>query len=181
MVYLPQKAKEHIYLNEIVCLHYQFCNWQRMESKHRLYRVHEKANICRLSDLGITRMYGYMRSKKTVFATSPREWFLGWQAIGIDVTSTKVEELFYYDLTTLDILKNHGSEKFARLDVWAFDWDTVISRAKSSGLLPDSYKLVPPKRSLLTKMFNLYVRKTIDMALIRKYENIFFRNKMTYL
>ena len=51
--YTPQAAKKHIYLNDIVCLHFVACNWERMESKHRYYRAHEKFNINKLSNLAI--------------------------------------------------------------------------------------------------------------------------------
>lgn len=181
MVYTPQRAANHVYLTEIVCLHYQFCNWQRMEAKHRYYRVHEKVNIAKLSDLGIARMYGYMRSKLINSAPSPSDWFDGWQKLGLDMTSLGTEELYYFDLEVLKLLDRHGTDLFVFQDIWSADWEIIIARAKDRGLLPQDYQLQRPKPSLASKLFQTYIRKTIDMPLIRKIEWELFKKKLSYL
>ncbi len=170
MVYTPENARTHIYLTDIVCLHYQFCNWPRMEAKHRFYRAHEKANIQRLSDLGIWRMYGYMNSRRIEYAASPDAWFNGWEKMGVDMTSLTTSDFFFYDLDTLLLLQKHGPETFVNQDIWSCDWETIICRAKSLGILPDDFCLKRPKMPLLRKLFMVYLRETIDFPFLQKLE-----------
>lgn len=181
MVYTPMRAKKRIFLSEIVCLHYQFCNWQRMEAKHRFYRVYEKVTIKKLSDLGIYRMYNHMKSRRISTGLSPNNWFAGWQKLGIDMTSISTEEFFYYDLTVLDLIDKHGADAFALQDIWSADWEAIISRGKSMGCLPENYQLKRTKSSFFRRAFHFYMRHTIDVFFIRKLEKRFFKKGMSYL
>lgn len=151
-----------------------------MEAKHRYYRAHEKADIKKLSDLGIARMYGYMRSRQTQTAPTLERWFSGWQNLGIDMSSTTVEEFLHYDLSVLELIDKHGADTFAFQDIWTADWDKIISWAKTRGYLPEDYQFKRPKRSLLHRIFGLYVRKTIDSSFVRKLEMRIFKKGFWY-
>ncbi len=163
MAYTPLDAKKKIYLNEIVCLHYQFCHWERTESKHRLYRAKEKAVIKKLSDIGIYRMYGYMNSM-TFNPTKPcpEHWFKGWEELGIDISSVIEENLYYFDLELLQLIDQHGADFFSRQDIWSADWKKIIAAAKAIGKLNPDYQMKYPKPSLANKLFHKYVQSTID-------------------
>lgn len=180
MAYNPLQAKKNIYLNEIVCLHYQCCNWPRMESKHRYYRAHEKANIKKLSDLAIHRIYGHFMSRKNEIRKSPPEWFDGWIKKGIDMTSVQVESLNHFDLSVIDILNKNESNYLQFQDIWRVNWDSLFKQAKQEGRLPSDSVFVKPKRSLYSRIFLLYMRLTIDVKSIRYIERKLFHKYFSY-
>ncbi len=180
MAYNPMQARKHIYLNDIVCLHYQGCNWQRMESKHRYYRAHEKSNIGKLSDLAIYRIYGHMISQKTEYRHSPSKWFDAWTKMGIDMTSFEDMELTHFDLSVIGMLQKHGSDFFALQDIWRVDWNKLISQAKESGKIPHNFVFARPMRRLFSRLFHIYMRMTIDIKFIRFIERKLFQKGFSY-
>jgi hypothetical protein len=180
MAYNPMQAKKHIYLNDIVCLHYQGCNWRRVESRHRYYVAHEKANIGKLSDLAIYRNYGYLTQRKVKCGHSPSKWFDGWMKIGIDMTSSEDMELTHFDLSVMVMLQKHGADFFTFQDLWRVDWIKLISRAKESGRIPQDFIFTRPKRLLLSRLFHIYTKLTIDNKFIRFIERKLFRKGFSY-
>lgn len=176
MVYTPENARKTVYLNEIVCLHYQFCNWPRMEAKHRYYRAHEKANIRKLSDIGIWRMYGYMNSLRVHIEESPHEWYAGWERMGIDMTSFTPDGFCFYDLETLRLIDSHGADFFACQDLWNCDWDAIISRGKELGALPADYRLQRPSFKPFSGLLTFYLKRTLDFPFLQKLERHLLKN-----
>jgi hypothetical protein len=180
MAYNPLKAKKYIYLNEIVCLHYQCCNWQRMEAKHRYYRAHEKANIQKLSDLAIYRIYGHMASKNMEIKNSPHEWFDGWTKKGIDMTTVQTESLTHFDLSVIEMLRKNGPDFFTFQDIWRVNWSELFTQAQQENKIPLDYIFVNPKNHMFSRLFHLYMRMTIDMKLIRYIERKLFQKDFSY-
>lgn len=180
MAYNPLQAKKYVYLNEIVCLHYQCCNWPRMESKHRYYRAHEKSNIQKLSDLAIHRIYGHFMSNKNDIRQSPDEWFEGWIKRGVDMTSVKVESLTHFDLSVMEMLNKNGPNYFQYQDIWRVNWGKLLEQAKEARKVPLDYVYINPKRSFLSRIFLLYMRLTIDIKAIRYIERMLFRKYFSY-
>ena len=181
MAYNPLQAKRHIFLNEIVCLHYQFCNWHRMESKHRYYRVQEKVIICKLSDLAIYRIYGWMNAKKGyLILPSLKEWFLGWTKRGIDVSSSESIFFTHFDLSVIKNFQKFGVEKFLLQDIWRTDWVKLITYAKDVGLISNNFEFKLPKRNILTKLYHLYMNKTIDIKFFRYIERLLLKKDFEY-
>jgi len=180
LAYNPMHAKKYIYLNDIVCLHYQCCNWQRMESKHRFYRVHEKANIKKLSDLAIYRVYGHLSSKNIVCRKSPKKWFEGWTKRGIDMTSCRVENITHFDISVMELLKKYGANYFSLQDIWQVDWDKLLIYAKEAGRLPQDYFFISPRNKFISRIFHFYMRMTIDIRFLRYVERKLFRKDFSY-
>lgn len=180
MAYNPLRAKKYLYLNEIVCLHYQCCNWQRMEAKHRYYRAHEKANIRKLSDLAIYRIYGHMASNDMEIKYSPTEWFDGWTKKGIDMTSVSKESFTHFDLSVIEMLQKYKPDFFALQDIWRVDWSDLIAHAQKLGKVPSDYIFKKPKKDIFSRLFHLYMRMTIDVKLIRYFERKLFSKDFSY-
>lgn len=170
MVYTPENARRLVLLKDIVCLHYQFCNWPRMEAKHRFYRAHEKVNIRKLSDLGIWRMYGYMNSARIDLGESPQEWFAGWEQFGIDMSGFTPDDFCFYDLDVLRLIDRYGADMFACQDIWRCDWDAIIARGKALGALPADYLLQRPGFSLHCLLLQRYLDQTVDAPFLQKLE-----------
>lgn len=180
MAYNPLQARKHIFLNDIVCLHYQCCNWERMESKHRYYRAHEKSNIRKLSDLAIYRIYGHMMSRQNEFRNSPAKWFDGWTKIGIDMTSHENMKLTHFDLSVIEMMHKHGSDLFALQDIWRVDWSNLVNHAKAAGRLPENFVFIQPKRRFFDRLFHIYMRITIDSKFVRYIERKLFQKDFSY-
>ena len=180
MAYNPLRAKKYLYLNEIVCLHYQCCNWQRMESKHRYYRMHEKANIKKLSNMAIFRVYGHMTSNNIECRNSPEFWFDGWSEKGIDMTSCSVVTLTHFDISAIEMLKKYGSNFFVFQDIWRVDWSSLLIEAKKVGKISKEYVFVRPEKFFFCRLFHFYMRVTIDSKLIRYIERKLFGKDFSY-
>lgn len=180
MAYNPLQARKNIYLNDIVCLHYQCCNWERMESKHRYYRAHEKSNIRKLSDLAIYRIYGHMMSQKIEFHNSPSKWFDGWMKMGIDMTSYEDMKFTHFDLSVMEMMNKYGSDLFALQDIWRVDWNNLVNHAKLAGRLPENFVFIQPRRRILIRLYSFYMRMTIDKKIIRYIERKLFQKNFNY-
>lgn len=181
---LPRENVQRIiYLYKIVILHYQFTNWGKMESKHRWYRCFEKAEIRKLSNLGIFRMYGYMDTgKEPTLSDSPESWFEDWKTKGVDVTSISSSPIYLYDMEVLKLFKKYTPQFFTWQDVWRWnvDWNNIIKKAKELGFLEKGFRLEIPKQRLIPKVL-LKLGRIIGRS--KKWlaiERIFFRRFLEY-
>jgi len=169
MAYTPESERP-IRLNQIVCLHYQFCHRRKVESRFRGYRAHEKAVVRKLTDLEIWRAYA-QHEVPTGTQPCPREWFAGWEERGIDMTSSVEEELFHYDIEVLKLFEKHGMAFFARQDLWFANWAALRTAAIRRGFLPENFPELPPfRRSLAARMFHLYARRTNAWWRLKRWE-----------
>lgn len=184
MVYTPMDAKNKGYLKEVVCIHYQFLNWERMEAKHRWYRAHEKLNIQKLSDLAIWRIYGDGVRKDITTRQAPSEWFAGWENKGISTSNFKEDEINYYDLQVVEWLDQHGANTLKHQDVWNVDWSQKIKKLKDLGKVPST--TLPARlnlgffQNLKRNLFVTYVRATKETGWIRFLEKKIFRKGFFY-
>jgi hypothetical protein len=180
MAYNPLHANKHIYLNDIVCLHYQSCNWQRMESKHTYYLMHERANIKKLTNLAIYRVYGHMTSNNIECRKTPKKWFDGWSKMGIDMTSCGVSNLTHFDISAIEMLNKYGSNFFAYQDIWRVNWSALFMEAKKEGRISKEYTFIKPGKFFMNRLFHFYMRVTIDNKLLRYIERKLFGKDFSY-
>ena len=112
------------YVNEVAVMHYQYTDWDRMESKHRWYKCWEKVNNPRRSAVGIYRQYHHMYSiGPKDLNLIPSWWFENYERIGIDMTNIDREKTFRWDQRILEYFAEHGTKTFSKLDIWDVDWD----------------------------------------------------------
>jgi len=180
MVYTPLTAQKEIWLKDIVCLHYQFCNWNRMESKHRYYRAHEKAHIRKLSDLAIWRIYGHFQSTEAPINESERKWFADINDYSIEEKAKSSFQITYYDLLVLDYIREFGVELFEYQDIWRAPWPEIVRVAKNLKKIPEDFEFRFPSKKIQKKLWELYLRETIDLDLIRNVERKVFRKGFNY-
>jgi hypothetical protein len=128
----PERAPR-VVCHDIKVLHYQYTDWQRMKSKHRWYQCWEVLNHPGKSAVDIFRTYHHMYAipEKQKVALAP-QWLQGYTELAIDVTSVTKFATYYWDLQIAEWLAEHGPEKFAQLDIWQVDYETLWRSAKNS-------------------------------------------------
>ena len=112
-----------IMLNEIKVLHYQYTDWDRMESKHRWYQCWERLNNPKRRPIDIYRQYHHMYAiaSNEIQKLQP-EWFSGYEQLGIDMLSVNRSEFYRWDKEVLDYFNEYGTAKFRREVVWDVNW-----------------------------------------------------------
>jgi len=155
--YVPFDADRFVFLNDIVCLHYNYCNWPKFEAKQRLYRVLEKCESKLLTDWQIQSLYVVNYGIKFELAQSNPRWFTGWQDLGIDMTSCRLEKFTTADLRVIRCIREHGTQLFANLDIWSMDWNAIIEMAVKKGMLEPGMSITRPPRTFGYKILSRYM------------------------
>jgi glycosyltransferase involved in cell wall biosynthesis len=151
---LPNQAPT-ITLRDIKVLHYQYTNWERMESKHRWYLCWEKINQPHRSTIEVYRQYHHMdfvphRSINEM----PDTWLKGYTDTDIDMTSIYGESTYYWDIEVLKLMDKYGADAFKRQAIWNVRWNRMAEKIYphySSG------KYVDP-RGILEKLVHRWLR-----------------------
>jgi glycosyltransferase involved in cell wall biosynthesis len=121
---VPEGAP-HLQFNEVGVLHYQFCDWSRMESKHRWYRCYERLEFPQKRGVEINRKYSWMYRQSFETERSPEEWTRRYEEEGIDMTTIRSPAVFWWDWEVLRMFEAHGTEQFKGLDIWDVDWERL--------------------------------------------------------
>jgi Glycosyl transferase family 2 len=145
-----------ISLRDIKVLHYQYTNWERMQSKHRWYQCWERLNYSQKSAIDIYRRYHHMDSlvKEQIYSL-PKEWLAGYEQQGIDMTSIYQEPQFWWDQQVLELLDKHGTKIFSREAIWDVDWSALAQ--KFNGKQLSCYR---DPRNFLDKLIHRWLKKT---------------------
>lgn len=115
-----------IIFHDIKVLHYQYTDWERMQSKHRWYQCWERLNHPEQHSISIYRKYHQMDYIPThEIETIPKEWLSGYEKHGIDMTSTSRPGLFWWDEEVISWFAKYGCAKFKREAVWDVNWDAL--------------------------------------------------------
>lgn len=113
-------------LRDVVVLHYQYTDWERMRSKQRWYQAWEAVNQPRGSNVVRYRLYHQMEAVPDARIEPVRpEWIAGYASGGIDVTSVRREGRYRWDREVRSWLDRYGPEPFRRVDIWDVDWNGV--------------------------------------------------------
>jgi len=122
MVY-PENAKE-LMLSDLKVMHFQYTDWERMESKHRWYQCWERINNTQKSQLEIYRGYHHMYSviDKDI-EVIPDNWMQYYLNMDIDFKKTNKAENYYWDRQVLDYMERFGTKFFSKIAIWNIAWD----------------------------------------------------------
>lgn len=141
--------------SDIRVLHYQYANWDRMQSKQRWYQCWERLNNPEKRPITIYRQYHHMNAALRNATLLPPEWLQNYEEHGIDMRTVGQDPLYYWDEQIVDFLRTHGTAPFRRLDIWDRDWDAV-GRALGH---PVNGELSDP-RSPLEKQIHTWLART---------------------
>jgi glycosyltransferase involved in cell wall biosynthesis len=127
-----------------VMLHRQYLDWRRMKTKQCWYQCWELVNDPDRSPLEIFRQYHHMDAvPDEQFVELPDVWLTAYRDAGIDLTVVDSPERTHWDEAVLGLLREHGAEKFRRLNVWGVDWQ---ARARALGQDGDGHFARDPRR-----------------------------------
>lgn len=122
-------------LDEIVVLHFQYVAWERMIAKHRWYQAWEHLKHQQKGPLEIFREYHHMYGswdKSEIHPLQP-EWLEGYERAGIDFRSLQSEPVTWWDREIVEILREHGPERFRRIAIWDQDWNEMATHIRTNG------------------------------------------------
>lgn len=112
-------------IEDVVILHFQFCNMPRMKSKHRWYRCYERITFPKKSSESINWLYSWMyRNERTLKPSNP-SWFGLYSDIGIDLSKFSDTEYYWWDWEILRMFGVYGQKVFEDLDIWDVDWERM--------------------------------------------------------
>jgi Glycosyl transferase family 2 len=122
-------------LNDVVVVHFQYVAWERMVSKHRWYQAWEYIKHRQKGPLQIYREYRHMYGswdKGEIHSVQP-EWLSGYKRAGIDFESLTSEPVTWWDKEVLQMLQQHGTKTFRKIDIWDKDWNQVAILTGAEG------------------------------------------------
>lgn len=113
----PENAKIKE-INEFVVMHYQFTDWERMQSKHRWYQCYERINFPKKSVIDIYRMYHHMdlieeKNMKEI----PNEWFENYINYEIDIKNIIKEKEYRWDKEVDRFIEEYGEKYFKNIEL----------------------------------------------------------------
>ncbi|MEO6259382.1 MAG: glycosyltransferase family 2 protein [Thermoanaerobaculia bacterium] len=132
-------------LDDVKVLHYALVRPEAQKAKFRMYAALE--NVMRTKSLYWRRRYywsGRVLQAAGPVEPTPREWFMNWESLGIDMTSVEDVQPYWQDLATLDLLLQHGSRRFWLDDLWEKDWSRFQREQARPG------KLIPSPQAVTT-------------------------------
>ena len=172
----PEKA-EKVFIDDVKIMHYQYTDWERMESKHRWYQCWERINNPNKSSIDIYRGYHHMYSiKKGEIKKIPKEWFEEYEKLGINIKEIKKDNNYYWDKVVLGYFEKYGTSFFSKEAIWDINWPLIARKYGFEN--PDRFK---DPRSRFQKLVHKWLKKTqlnykrLDIKLISKILKKFFK------
>lgn len=152
-------------------MHFQYINWDRMQSKHRWYQCFEMITFPNKSPLDIFRTYHHMYTlKKENFHDIPSAWINEYLKLGINLIQIPDDEKYWWDEKVLDYFDQLGTSYFRKLAIWDVDWSLIAQRWNHK---PISYQ---DPRFSTDKMIHYFLMKTQkhqQKFIVRKISTLF--------
>lgn len=157
--------------DEIRILHYQYIDWDRMESKQRWYMAWETLHNNANSSVQLYRMYSHMYSyNNNKISPTISGWLYSHQTY--DKKFSNPDAGYWWDDEVLDMFDQHGLDIFSNAPIWDRSWfDAAIHRRngkETDYIDPRSFgqKLLQrwlvqsrnPKNPKLVRIFDLMLR-----------------------
>ena len=112
---------------EVKVLHYQYVNWDRMQSKHRWYQCLERILHSERKPIDVFRQYHHMYAiPENELKPLPSQWIDGYERLGIDMTTVpSTQAIYWWDREVVRWFETHGASRFRREAVWDKDWNAT--------------------------------------------------------
>lgn len=123
----PEDAPR-ILLDDIKVLHFQYTDWDRMQSKQRWYQAWERITFPEKRPIQIFRQYNHMHGiPKAEIQPLRDKWLDAYEEQGINMKRVSKDSSYRWDATVLEMLQEYGPETFRKTAIWDVDW-TQMSR-----------------------------------------------------
>lgn len=152
---LPSNSKiKPLIIENVKQFHFQYTDRQRMQSKHRWYQMFDRIQNPHRSLIEIFRMYHHMYSiPKNMFKPIPKNWFKNYQIQGIDISSFRKDNEYWWDNDVLKIIQKYGATYFRKEDIWYVNWEEI---AKQKGY--QKTDIFKDPRSFWIKLLHVWLR-----------------------
>ena len=158
-------------------IHFQFTDWNRMESKHRWYQCWEKINNPEYSVIKYYRGYHHMYSiKPDEMHDIPEFWFEEYKKMGINIDAVNKDGEYYWDKTVLDYFNTYGTEFFKEEAIWDINWVEKANYYKYKN--PEKFK---DPRNKFQRFIHEWLKRTqgdyskLSVRIVSKLLKIFFK------
>lgn len=143
---------------DLVVLHYQYADWERMRSKQRWYQCWERLRYPAKRPVTLYRQYHHMDAAVQTATPLRPDWVAAYERAGVDMRTFERAPYYRWDTELVALFAEHGVEPFRKLNVWDFDLATV---AREVGRTADT--LIDP-RSRLDKAIHGWLGRTQPRA-----------------
>ncbi|WP_430462887.1 glycosyltransferase family 2 protein [Thalassolituus sp. LLYu03] len=110
--------KKVVEVESFSVMHFQFTDWQRMESKHRWYQCYERITFPNKTAIEIFRRYSHMyRLADADKSPMPSAWLENYLKFGIDLKHIKKIDKYYWDAEIEKMKSEYGVELFKYIDL----------------------------------------------------------------
>jgi hypothetical protein len=145
-------------IDDVCVLHFQYADWRRLKSKQRWYQVWEWLNTPDKRAIPLYRQYHHMdtvseRERRPI----PESWTGRYREAGVDFSRMDPRPFYRWDPEVVEILAEHGPERFRKLNIWDVDWDEI---ARCAGCA-NGRALADP-RSPLDRRIHQWLGRTQD-------------------
>jgi glycosyltransferase involved in cell wall biosynthesis len=111
-----------IAMEDVRVLHLQHADPARMRSKQRWYQCLEAVNDPAKRPIQLYRQYHWMDALPgDEIHPTDAEWLARYRECGIELLPAPNGDCFWWDEEVLEWMKQHGPDRFRRLDVWDVD------------------------------------------------------------
>jgi hypothetical protein len=119
---VPEHAPR-ILLDDLKVLHFQYTDWDRMQSKQRWYQAWERLTFPEKRPVEIFRQYNHMHGIPEAEIVPLRdEWLSAYEENGIPMRRVNKDESYRWDREIVAMLDEHGVEPFRKIAIWDVDW-----------------------------------------------------------
>jgi hypothetical protein len=107
---------------QIKLMHFSLLDRERFKSRVRWYQCFEHVSLNK-RPIELYRFYNQdLLVASSATAPVPKEWVLGYEQHGIDISSLNRLGVYRWDKEVLQLFQKYGTARFKRLDIWGVNW-----------------------------------------------------------
>lgn len=131
-MFQPKNSYDICTPNEILLLHFQFVDWNRMRSKHRWYQCFERIRFQNKSAIDIYRTYHWMYNPSIIYNTIPNEWIKTYkEKYGININDIVYESHYWWDDIIKEYFQKYSPKYFRHIETYKTTQELLMGRDKT--------------------------------------------------
>jgi hypothetical protein len=147
-----------IKMRSVRVMHYQYTDWDRMQSKHRWYMAWERIKNPKISAVTLYRQYHHMYAVQAENIKEIPEWWINnYEKLGIDMTTILKDRPYRWDGEVIRFIREHGASLFSCDKIWDVNWVKIA--VNNNLFIKEEQKFSDP-RNYAEKIFHLWMEKS---------------------